>query len=126
RSGRSSEPRATAAALVSDAVVMALPGMDDVVVRPDIPYRRDPVLHCDLYLPPRDGPHPCAVFVHGDGPPDALENAKDWGQYTSWGRLSAASGMAAVTFNHRSTEGRTNLDEAAPHVDALGDFCRAS
>jgi len=114
---------------MTDGVVLAIPGMDDVRVRANLPYRADPTLLADLYLPAgATGPHlhPCVVFVHGDGPPDALANAKDWGQYTSWGRLVAAQGMVGVTFNHRSTELRTRLPEAASDVDRLVEFVRAN
>lgn len=64
------------------------------------------------------------VFVHGDGPPEALAGAKDWGQYASWGRLVAASGLVGVTFDHRSTERLTRLADAAADVDDLIDRVR--
>lgn len=62
---------------------------------------------------------PAVILVHGDGPPDWLEDIKDWGQYVSWGELLAASGLAAITFNHRSTEGWTRIADAASDVDDL-------
>src|SRR5260370_40144078 len=64
------------------------------------------------------------IFVDGDGPPDYLKDAKDWGCYISWGQLAAASGLIAVTFNHRSTEGLTRLYEVARDVDALVSYVR--
>ncbi len=118
---------------MTDRVVLTVAGMEDAVVRANLPYRTDPTLTADLYLPPgagasagAGGRHPCVVFVHGDGPPEVLADAKDWGQYTSWGRLAAAHGMAGVTFNHRSTELRTRLAEAASDVDRLIGFVRSN
>jgi acetyl esterase/lipase len=64
------------------------------------------------------------IFVHGDGPPEFLKDAKDWEQYISWGQLIAASGTIGVTFNHRSTEMLTKLYEAASDVDDLIAFVR--
>jgi acetyl esterase/lipase len=101
-------------------VVHRVSGMDRVQVRKDLPYRADPELLFDLYLPPDGrGPTPAVVFVHGDGPPEVLRSAKDWGQYASWGELTSASGLAAVTFNHRSSERGSALDLASSDVDAL-------
>jgi acetyl esterase/lipase len=113
---------------MSERVALRVPGMDDVEVVRDLTYRSEPDLLADLYRPAGSSPGrwPVVVFVHGDGPPDVLATAKEWGQYTSWGRLTAASGLAAITFNHRSTEGRTRLDEAASDVDALIAFVRGS
>lgn len=111
-------------------IVYRVPGMDEVTVRKDITYKRvdGEALLLDTYRPSRSAPgqrHPAVIFVHGDGPPDILRNAKGWGQYASWGRLAAASGLAGITFNHRSTEGRTRLAEAAADVDDLVSFVRA-
>jgi acetyl esterase/lipase len=59
------------------------------------------------------------LFVHGDGPPELLADAKDWPQYSGWGRLTAASGMAAVTFNRRSTEAFARMAEAEADVATM-------
>lgn len=82
-------------------VVYSLPGMDRVDVRRDVPYKPGPsgALCLDVYEPlgPLDaarGPlTPAVIFVSGGG---AL---KDWGAFTSYGRLAAAAGLAAVTFD---------------------------
>src|SRR6266567_1579630 len=113
--------------LLARRVVHRLPGMDRVTVRRDLVYA-EPDLRFDLYVP--DGlasneRRPAVVFVHGDGPPELLRDAKDWGQYESWGRLAAATGLVGVTFNHRSSEWLTKLEEAAGDVDALITHVRA-
>jgi dienelactone hydrolase len=106
----------------TEPVVFEVAGMDDVDVRADLTYKtRDGGdLRFDVYRPRSDDrATPAVIFVHGDGPPEVLADAKDWGQYTSWGRLVAASGLVGVTFNHRSTLGATALREAASDVDDL-------
>lgn len=61
---------------------------------------------------------------HGGKPSDFLKDAKDWGCYVSWGQLVAASGLVAVTFNHRSSEALTRLYEVAGDVDDLISYIR--
>jgi len=80
----------------------------------------------DIYWPLEAGKaRPAVILVHGDGPPDWSKDIKDWGQYVSWGELLAASGLTAVTFNHRSTEGWTRIAEALSDVEDLVAFVRA-
>lgn len=105
----------------TETVVYRVDGMDDVRVSGDLAYKsvEDCELFFDVYRPRSDERVPGVVFVHGDGPPEVLADAKDWGQYTSWGRLVAASGLVGVTFNHRSSLGATELHEVAADVDDL-------
>src|SRR2546428_10541786 len=95
----------------------------------DIPYKSLPSgrLLMDIYRPAghEGSALPAVILVHGDGPPDWLKDIKDWGQYVSWGQLLAASGLATVTFNHRSTEGWTRIADAASDVDDLIALVRA-
>jgi acetyl esterase/lipase len=110
-------------------IVYTLPGMDAVPVRKDLVYKTvdGESLMLDVYTPPRAAPgarRPAVLFVHGDGPPDLLRHAKDWGVFTGWGRLVALSGLVGITFNHRSTEGWTRLPEVAGDVADLMTFAR--
>jgi hypothetical protein len=85
-----------------------VPGMDAVSVRRDVECRTaagEPV-QLDLYYPPHQESRaglPVLVFVMGY--PDAGMkailgcSAKEIGQYTSWARLAAASGMVGVTYS---------------------------
>jgi dienelactone hydrolase len=104
-----------------ETVVFEVAGMGEVDVRTDLAYMTagDVELLFDVYRPASGEEPPVVVFVHGDGPPELLADAKGWGQYTSWGRLVAASGLAGVTFNHRSTLGATELHAAAGDVNDL-------
>lgn len=77
----------------------------------------------DVYIPATlASPFAVVVFVHGDGPPDVLRDIKDWGQYVSWGELTASAGVAGVTFNHRSSQRRTRMHEVASDLEAALDF----
>jgi dipeptidyl aminopeptidase/acylaminoacyl peptidase len=110
-------------------IVYAIPAMEDAVVQKDITYKiaDDREKKLDVYYPPDyegEARLPAVLFVHGDGPPDFLRDAKDWGCYESWGQLVAASGLIAVTFNHRSTEALTRLYEAAGDIDDLISYVR--
>jgi acetyl esterase/lipase len=100
-----------------------IPDVPDLVVRRDeiCPGLGGAQIRFDVYLPApsREGLPPVVLFVHGDGPPELLAGAKDWPQYTGWGRLMAASGMAAVTFNRRSTEAFTRMAEAEAEVATM-------
>lgn len=67
---------------------------------------------------------PAVVFIPGDAPEEVIANAKDWGQYVSWGQLVASRGLVAVTANHRSTCRYSDLEGAAEDVDAAVDCVR--
>jgi acetyl esterase/lipase len=77
----------------------------------------------DAYLPANpDRPPPVVVFVHGDGPPDFLREPRLWGQYRSWAALAAANGMAAITFDHASSEGRSRMPAVVDQIRQLLDL----
>jgi acetyl esterase/lipase len=113
----------------SKRVVYAIPYMEEATVQMDITYKTldENELQMDVYYPSDyegEARLPAVIFVHGDGPPEFLKDAKDWGCYISWGQLVAASELIAVTFNHRSTEHLTRLYEAASDVDDLIAYVR--
>jgi acetyl esterase/lipase len=113
--------------LVRMEVVHRVPGMQDVTVRRDLSYAAgDPGLLMDVYRPPVAAPDsllPAVLMVHG-GPGPKL-GAKDMGVFTSYGRLLAASGVVAVTFNHRFLGGERLLDAAAD-VEAAEAYVRGN
>lgn len=90
--------------------VLRLPGMDEVSVRGDLEYAADAAgsLTFDLYAPPSADVstlRPAVVSVAGY-PDPGMERilgcrTKEMGSSASWGRLIAASGMAAVTYANR-------------------------
>lgn len=88
--------------------VLSLPGMDDVAVRRNVPYRSDAAgeLAMDVYSPPAArgrGPFPAVIFVVGYADIALLQLAgftlKDMASYVSWGRLAALSGIAGITYS---------------------------
>ncbi len=106
-------------------VLCRLPGDEGVTVRRDVVYaspgRAD--LTMDLYLPPGkkgDTLPPAVVLVAGYPDPGYERflgcRFKEMGSSVSWGRLLAASGMAAVAY--------TNRDPAAD-LHALFGFLRS-
>jgi dienelactone hydrolase len=77
----------------------------------------------DACLPANpDRPPPVVVFVHGDGPPDFLREPRLWGQYRSWAALAAANGLAAITFDHASSEGRSRMPAVVDQIRQLLDL----
>jgi hypothetical protein len=91
-------------------VVYSIPGMDGVKVLRDVEYSAGDAgaLTMDIYYPPdfKSGMlRPAVVFVAGY--PDAgFERIagckfKELGAYISWGQLTAASGLIAITYTNR-------------------------
>jgi acetyl esterase/lipase len=91
------------AAIARKTIVLRVPAMDDVTVRRDLPYPGvEAGVTFDLYLPAAAAqPPPLVLFVFGFPHPAFSAGLKLMGAYTSWGRLLAASGMAAVTYTYR-------------------------
>jgi len=91
-------------------VLYRIPGMDAVVVERGLVYaeRDGEVLTLDLYRPPGDafvGPRPVVVVVAGFPDPGMRRifgrPFKELGAVTSWCRLFAATGIAAVAYENR-------------------------
>lgn len=110
--------------MISRGVVYRVSGMDKVELRNDVAYKKvdhTPLL-ADIYIPrprPRDAKFPAVIFIHGGVSPDVVVKPKDWGPYRSWAELVAASGLVAVTFNHRLGFPDPRLTEAARDLDEL-------
>lgn len=75
----------------------------------------------DLTLPKKiDGrPSPVAVLFHGGLPDEAWIRPKAWQVYRDWGTALAASGVAAVMFDHSLGAPRRRLDQALAETDAV-------
>ncbi|HEU0002467.1 MAG TPA: hypothetical protein VFQ36_16295, partial [Ktedonobacteraceae bacterium] len=110
-------------------IVYQIPGMEQVKVRKDITYKTVDgyVLGMDVYYPPdvlEKATLPAIILVSGELPPEFTLRSKDTGVYVSYGELIAASGLIAVTFNHRSLEGYSKLREVGSDVDDLVAYVR--
>jgi len=109
--------------VTAQEVVYAVPGMERVVVRADVPFKKieGGELKLDLYYPPNAKPGeklPAVVFINGVGDQPSSK-LKDWGIYKSWGRLVAASGWIGVNF-----EARGPYDQSGPDIRDAFAFLR--
>ena len=110
--------------LAKMTVVCRIPGMDTVTVRQEIEYGASggERLTMDVYGPPdvAEGERrPAVVVVVGYPDPGVQKRLgcrhKEMGSTVSWGRLMAASGLAAITYTNR---------EPAADLDALLRYLR--
>jgi dienelactone hydrolase len=105
-------------------VVYEIPGADAVTIRRDVEYRATDTgaLTMDLYYPPdaQSGSRiPAVVFVAGY-PDLGFESKvgcklKEMACYVSWGQLTAASGLVAITYTNR---------EPVADIQALLEYVR--
>ncbi len=122
-------PRPSLRDLVMKPVVYGAPGMEKVTIKSDLKYTTadNPHLLMDVYTPPglaKGERRPAVIFIHGSAGAEA--RAKDWGIYTSWGRLVAASGVVGVTFTHRLGSPKPFLNDAVGDVEAAIKYVRAN
>ena len=105
-------------------VVYKIPGQEAVTIRRDVEYRADDtgVQTMDIYYPPdlKSGARiPAVVFVSGFSDLGLQKmlgcKLKEMGSYISWGQLTAASGLAAITYTNR---------EPAADIHALLQYVR--
>jgi hypothetical protein len=105
-------------------VVYQIPGANTVTIRRDVEYRTTDTgaLTMDLYYPPdwqSGAPLPAVVFVAGYPDPGFASKVgcklKEMASYVSWGQLTAASGLVAITYTNR---------EPAADIHALIEYLR--
>ncbi|HKS43299.1 MAG TPA: hypothetical protein VJX74_21980 [Blastocatellia bacterium] len=102
-------------------VVYRLPGMDGANVKRDITYKtvNGDALKMDVYYPAGvkdDVRLPLVIFVNGVGDPPQTAKVKEWGQYTCWPKLMAASGFVAITYEARPGNADADSRELIEHV----------
>jgi dienelactone hydrolase len=126
-------------------VAYEVAGMNDVIVKKDMPYLKssDSALKMDIYYPPNFDFRrkiPAIVFVFGYTNEGQLKTAKHqlrtWSPYTSWCKVVAASGMAAVVYETINPENdlksltdylKANADKFNIHDSRIGAFsCSAN
>jgi dipeptidyl aminopeptidase/acylaminoacyl peptidase len=108
-------------------IVYTVPGMEAVTVHRDLVYRTagQTEVKMDVYCPAdmREGSRaPVVMLAHG-GPIGMSMSPKDWGIFVSYGEVLSASGLVAVTFNHRFYS-PSHLHEAASDVAHAIDYVR--
>ena len=81
-------------------VVYTRPGMDALPVRRDVTFRSTSgvSLLMDVYYPSLSVDRPLPVVLLATAYPDPESRVRAYGPLTSWARLMAASGMAAVIY----------------------------
>ncbi len=102
-------------------VVYRLPGMDDASVKRDITYKtaNGTALKLDAYYPAGmkdDARLPLVIFINGVGDPPQMAKVKEWGQYTCWPKLMAASGFVAISYEARPSDPDTDSRELIEYV----------
>jgi hypothetical protein len=106
-------------------VVYQLPGMAAIEVRRGLAYRATSgtALMMDVYYPPLSPrqPAPPAVLLPM-AYPDPTARVRDYGPLTSWARLIAASGLAAVVYGSEAPADDLHalLRQLRSDADALG------
>jgi len=118
-----------AARKVMMPVVYKVAGMDKVKVVENLKYAAtsDPNILMDIYQPPnllKTEKRPVVIFIHGGAKPQYTP--KDWGVYTSWGRIIAASALIGVTFTHQLEYPNRSLENAAQDVTDAIKYVRAN
>jgi acetyl esterase/lipase len=118
-----------AARKVMMPVVYKAPGMDKVKIVANLKYTEtsDPNIAMDVYSPPglaKTEKLPAVIFIHGGAKPEWTP--KDWGVYTSWGKLIAASGFVGVTFTHRTEYPAKSLEKGSQDVLEAIKYVRAN
>ena len=144
-SSKSSAQQSTQNKPKENVVAYEVTGMNDVIVKKDLPYLKtaDSTLKMDIYYPPKfdfKRKIPAIVFVFGYTNEGQLKTAKHqlrtWSPYTSWCKVVAASGMAAVVYETINPENdlksliqyiNSNTDNLNIDVNKIGAYsCSAN
>jgi len=104
-------------------VVYVIPNMEKIEVAKDIVYKtdNDSVLKLDVYHPlveKSDSKGYPVILIHGKTTDRKFKDAK---YFTSWGRLVAASGHTAITFNWRSGTTPKDISDLIVYVREHAD-----
>ncbi|MGA9773407.1 MAG: hypothetical protein WBV94_30530 [Blastocatellia bacterium] len=103
-------------------VVYTLPGMEGASVKRDITYKtaNGAALKMDAYYPAgmkTDARLPAVIFVNGVGDPGAERpKVKEWGQYTCWAKLIAATGFVAINYEASTADPAADSQELIEYV----------
>jgi len=105
-------------------VFYSVPGMDAVRVQRDIVFRTvgDTTLKADIYLPPAPGAYPVVLLVSGG----SVDNWRTAAFYTSFARVLAVEGMAAVNYDKRLARDRSAVPAASEDTLALIEYLKGN
>jgi tetratricopeptide (TPR) repeat protein len=97
-------------------VVLTLPNSEKVTTQRDVTFKTidGATLKMDIYYPPnfKTGKLPVVLFLNGVG----ILDLKDWRVYVDWGKLTAASGMIAITHQSRNTDTAADIADLISYV----------
>ena len=105
-------------------VFYSVPGTEAVRVEREIVFRTagDTMLKADIYLPAARGTYPVVLLVSGG-------SVNDWRTaafYTSFARVLAAEGIAAVNYDKRLARDRNSVPAASDDSLALADYLKSN
>jgi dienelactone hydrolase len=109
-------------------VAYEVAGMNDVIIKKDIPYLKtsDSTLKMDVYYPPNfdfKSKIPTILIVYGytnKGQIKAVgQQLRKWSAYTSWCKIIAASGMAAIVYETVNPE--SDLNSLIQYINSSAD-----
>jgi DNA-binding beta-propeller fold protein YncE/acetyl esterase/lipase len=116
------------ARLYDTPVALRMEGAERARLTRDLDYTGtgDERRRLDVFLPlQRGAAPPVVVLVHAGDGTDLRRPLKDWGAWTSRGRLLAAAGFAGVTFTHRLNL-ETGLDSASADLSTALSYLRGN
>src|SRR6266404_1043161 len=121
-------PAKTQEEIFRSSIVVPIPRGENIVTKRGIGYgSADATQRADIYRPAGAKRVGAVVFIHGGFPEIPGLHGRESGQYQSWGRLIAASGLAAVTFDHRlrvGSNGAMHVEEAVSDAKTLLSWLR--
>ncbi|MDS0525511.1 esterase [Clostridium sp. SHJSY1] len=99
-------------------IVYKINNMDKICIQKNIVYKSvgKKEMLMDLYTPFINKKLPVVILIHGEA---SSVNFKESGQHISYGKLIAASGLNAVTFNHRVLSDGDNIKEVNKDIEEL-------
>jgi tetratricopeptide (TPR) repeat protein len=105
-------------------VIYDIPATKQVVLKPDIPFRRggSRTLTLDLYQPPgqrRGERRPAVVFLNAVGD-RGDDRVKRWEIYRTWPRLVAAHGLVGVSMDADPDDIQGSIHALFRHLEARG------
>lgn len=105
----------------TDTVVYRITGMQDVLTSKYV-YKiaGDTSLTLEVYYPPKHNKNiktPAVIFNNGVG----SLTLPDWPVYRDWGKLTAASGLIAITYQSRQGRSRDDTEDVIAYIRTHAD-----
>lgn len=106
--------------ILKKEMVYKIKNMDKVQIQKGIIFNSDEkeIMSMDLYKAYDNDKEriPAVILIHGES---SSVNFKECGEYISAGKLIGASGLNAITFNHKTLSDGCNVEEVISSIDDL-------